>query len=829
MTVIDSPLFGRNLKYSKTKEQVQVAMQDFGKSETERLREVVKEFGKKYPTFEEIQDDFPVMMVCTSTNHAQKVWYIALLCSNLKLLQCRGVDSQLPAPLNPQLPAPLNLIANKTSVGYEIDYGCEEQHDYKEDYNQLKELTNKAQGVVMKLPPWKKVLPRVKFFKYLALVHMKHNTADTANLFDLEFKEKKITLKLKEEHDYLMMTQMMTQYANSLYHVLCEFLGESSETKVLGSRLYKLGYQKYDININWLDCSSEALKKMKKGYSRKNNNGSNMNKDDKDGQKLDKDDEKAAETGSAGEIKGRSPIPRDCKKNKKTSYAEEKEDAKTEEEEEKKREQNLTDNKEDPNLTDKKEDLVGVAAAEAVAAQERHCATVRDNQTRQMKEEEEQERKLRREKKSGAAKTQVVDEATFTAATVAKFRSFDKKSENDDKYPFPIAGEQSDVSRSLACMTKEGKYIEKLWNNWSDSKSFVNLAVGKFDNSSDFWKYMHFLEKYVFDQGRFKKSKESWSKSKRSMTVDAAAQSKKGTTIRIDIGKRTPSKQSLAPVLPLVSPDSKIGEKKKQVLVYITQGKTDDHIATIVDQEILSVVARTSTLNRSLASLFPDQKAKMKIKWQMTGGIDSVFIKDARLFEMNEPATARSIKAEADKRAYLLLRRYNKKDKKDIRNAIWGEGTSMDTLKPKIWLNDKIVNDFYLAIAKRTTKKKLQCHCFESFFMTTLLSEGYNKVKRWSKVVPDGDIFALDKILLPINVDNQHWKCAVIFMKKKEIQIVDSLGGTNERYLEALFQYLQEEHLDKKKEALPDMDQWKLLSTPENAPQQKNGKLINNS
>ena len=394
-------------------------------------------------------------------------------------------------------------------------------------------------------------------------------------------------------------------------------------------------------------------------------------------------------------------------------------------------------------MTDKKEYPVGVAAAEAVAAQERHRATVRDMQTRQMKEEEEQERKLRREKKSGAAKTQVVvDEATFTAATVAKFRSFDKKSENDDKYPFPIAGEQSDVSRSLACMTKEGKYIDKLWNNWSDSKSFVNLAVGKFDNSSDFWKYMHFLEKYVFDQGRFKKSKESWSKSKRSMTVAAAAQSKKGTTIRIDdIGKRTPSKQALAPVLPLVSPDSKIGEKKKQeeVLVYITQGKTD-HIATIVDQDILSVVARTSTLNRSLASLFPDQKAKMKIKWQMTGGIDSVFIKDARLFEMNEPATARSIKAEADKRAYMCLGRwYNKKDKKDIRNAIWGEGTSMDTLKPKIWLKDTIINDFYLAIAKRTTKKKLQCHCFKSFFMTTLLSEegGYDKVKRWSKMVLD--------------------------------------------------------------------------------------------
>ena len=84
---------------------------------------------------------------------------------------------------------------------------------------------------------------------------------------------------------------------------------------------------------------------------------------------------------------------------------------------------------------------------------------------------------------------------------------------------------------------------------------------------------------------------------------------------------------------------------------------------------------------------------------------------------MNEPATARSIEAEADKRAYMCLGRwYNKKDKKDIRNAIWGEGTSMDTLKPKIWLKDTIVNDFYLAIAKRTTKKKLQCHMLFKIF-----------------------------------------------------------------------------------------------------------------
>ena len=293
-------------------------------------------------------------------------------------------------------------------------------------------------------------------------------------------------------------------------------------------------------------------------------------------------------------------------------------------------------------------------------------------------------------------------------------------------------------------------------------------------------------------------------------------------------------------------------KKSNPVMVYITQGKTD-HIATIVDPAILAVVAKKSSANRSLASLFPDKDAEMDIKWQSTDRIGPVFIEDARWFELDEPATARSIEAEATKRANVLRRKYDNKEKEDIRNAIWGEGTptsivdqsgieesvqpsSMKTLKPGVWLNDEIVNFFYLVIAKRTTKKKLQshCHCFKSFFMKTLLSEEggyeYNKVKGWSKKVPDGDIFALDKILLPINVDNSHWISAVIFMQKKQIQIVDSLDGTNDqRYLQFLMKYLKDEHLDKKQKALPDMDKWKLVSTPKNAPRQKNGKLFYNS
>jgi sentrin-specific protease 1 len=118
--------------------------------------------------------------------------------------------------------------------------------------------------------------------------------------------------------------------------------------------------------------------------------------------------------------------------------------------------------------------------------------------------------------------------------------------------------------------------------------------------------------------------------------------------------------------------------------------------------------------------------------------------------------------------------------------------------------------------------------------MTKLLNEGnvtrdgeyeYSNVKRWSKKVPGKDIFALDKIIFPINMGQMHWICAVIFMAKKKIQIFDSLGSSGQIYLEALFRYLQDEHVDKKKKPLPDQDQWELIPTTSDTPRQRNGTL----
>ena len=210
--------------------------------------------------------------------------------------------------------------------------------------------------------------------------------------------------------------------------------------------------------------------------------------------------------------------------------------------------------------------------------------------------------------------------------------------------------------------------------------------------------------------------------------------------------------------------------------------------------------------------------------------------------------------AEAAERATSFLRDFDDEEQVIIFEALWGEGpttsivaelgtdtvqrSSMRTLQPGMWLNDEIIHYFFVMLAERdeelcrTTNRKKRSHFFKSFLITGLLNEGsntndgeyqYQNRKRWSKKVPGKDIFALDKIFFLINMGNMHWVCAVIFMQKKRIEMFDSMGSKGRRYLEALFQYLQDEHLDKKKTPLPDMDKWKLVSTQPETPRQKNG------
>eukprot|EP00546_Thalassionema_frauenfeldii_P021885 CAMPEP_0178905878 /NCGR_PEP_ID=MMETSP0786-20121207/6520_1 /TAXON_ID=186022 /ORGANISM="Thalassionema frauenfeldii, Strain CCMP 1798" /LENGTH=448 /DNA_ID=CAMNT_0020577535 /DNA_START=249 /DNA_END=1595 /DNA_ORIENTATION=+ len=230
--------------------------------------------------------------------------------------------------------------------------------------------------------------------------------------------------------------------------------------------------------------------------------------------------------------------------------------------------------------------------------------------------------------------------------------------------------------------------------------------------------------------------------------------------------------------------------------------------------------------------------------------------RDAEAQRLKEASDAKAREEEARKSASLLLRPLTEEESEIVRNAIYGSGSpsdvmakvdsdiivreSMQRLHPGQWLNDEIIHYFLIMLAKRDEElhkidpSKGRSHFFKSFFMTKLLNEGhadpnlngtyeYRNVKRWSKKVPGKDIFSLNKVIIPINQGGAHWVCAIIFVREKRIQMYDSLGGSGQAYLEYLFEYLKDEHRDKKKEALPQQDEWKLVPTQNDTPHQMNG------
>ncbi len=97
------------------------------------------------------------------------------------------------------------------------------------------------------------------------------------------------------------------------------------------------------------------------------------------------------------------------------------------------------------------------------------------------------------------------------------------------------------------------------------------------------------------------------------------------------------------------------------------------------------------------------------------------------------------------------------------------------SLAPEKWLNDEVINFYFNMLTEACNHHKLGIHCFSSFFFIKLLVEknGYhfNKVKRWTKKI---DIFALNKIFIPVNITNTHWGLVLIDIVLKTIIYFDS-------------------------------------------------------
>lgn len=135
-------------------------------------------------------------------------------------------------------------------------------------------------------------------------------------------------------------------------------------------------------------------------------------------------------------------------------------------------------------------------------------------------------------------------------------------------------------------------------------------------------------------------------------------------------------------------------------------------------------------------------------------------------------------------------------------------------LRPSGWLNDEVIN-LYLELlkerGKREPKRFLKCHFFNTFFYKKLAcgktGYDYKAVKRWTTSRKLGyALIECDKIFVPVH-QNVHWCLAIINMKTKTIQYLDSLGGNDPRVPRMLAKYIVDEVKDKSNKEI-DISSW---------------------
>ncbi|CAO2173732.1 unnamed protein product [Urochloa humidicola] len=142
------------------------------------------------------------------------------------------------------------------------------------------------------------------------------------------------------------------------------------------------------------------------------------------------------------------------------------------------------------------------------------------------------------------------------------------------------------------------------------------------------------------------------------------------------------------------------------------------------------------------------------------------------------------------------------------------------------WLNDEVIN-LYLDLLKereqREPSKFLKCHFFNTFFYKKLISGGYDykAVRRWTTKRKLGySLIECDKIFVPIHKE-VHWCLAVINIRDKKFQYLDSLGSMDVKVLRTLARYFVDEVKDKNGQQI-DALSWKQEGV-KNLPLQENG------
>lgn len=154
---------------------------------------------------------------------------------------------------------------------------------------------------------------------------------------------------------------------------------------------------------------------------------------------------------------------------------------------------------------------------------------------------------------------------------------------------------------------------------------------------------------------------------------------------------------------------------------------------------------------------------------------------------------------------------------------------SMKTLRKRKWLDDDIINSYIVCLQRRDMdmcdgdSERKPSHFFNTHFYSKLTNPEftYSDIKKWGEKCKGSNIFGLKYLVVPINIGNRHWTCAIVFMEEHKIVYYDSLptGDHGNELMKPIIEYLRDECQDKLGRDF-DASQWTLESG--NTPQQTN-------
>lgn len=104
------------------------------------------------------------------------------------------------------------------------------------------------------------------------------------------------------------------------------------------------------------------------------------------------------------------------------------------------------------------------------------------------------------------------------------------------------------------------------------------------------------------------------------------------------------------------------------------------------------------------------------------------------------------------------------------------------------WLNDELINFYGFMIDARSKHSPdlPKIHFFNSFFYQSLKTNGYAKVRRWTKKF---DLFELDLVIFPVHL-GAHWCCGCVDFRRKTFEYYDSMHGLDRQFFSVIRTYI---------------------------------------